>query len=113
MTYGYKNEKKVRLKEEAELTQNTQHVSGAYVSQVCDPELCVACLTRRKCLFEITCGKLNFTDGRLPERLSGSPSQTTGMLLWMSSNCGKAATLDQHSASLVTLHRLISLYGPI
>lgn len=113
MTYGYKNERKVRLKEEAELTQNTQPVRGAYVSQVHDPELCVACLTLKKCLFQTTCGKLNVTDGRLPAHLSGSPSQTIGVLLWMSSNCGTAATLDWHSPLLVTLHRLISLDGPI
>lgn len=40
MTYSYKNWRKVRLKEEAELIQKTQLVIGTYVSPVYDSELC-------------------------------------------------------------------------
>lgn len=61
----------------------------------------VMCGWSSKCLFQITHRKLNFTDRWMLECLSGFPSQTTWMLLQMSRNCGKAATLVWHSILLL------------
>lgn len=61
----------------------------------------VMCGWSSKCLFQITHRKLNFTDRWMLECLSAFPSQTTWMLLQMSRNCGKAATLVWHSILLL------------
>lgn len=78
VTCGYKNVRKIRLKERAELTQKTQLLSVTYVLPEYEPDLCDVWLTLKK-----------------------SPSQTTWMFLQMSRTCGKAASLVWYSILLL------------